>query len=112
MSVEAVPADPVLWLIRRRNGTELIVDAAELARLDGLKRRAYLTAKLCKIHECEACGKRDAWREGWGWYGSLNEIDNWDGEEPAVPKWCSEPCRLKLVEARRCPRKARPQKGW
>lgn len=110
MTVEAVPttepppADPVLYRITKRSGKELIVDAAELARLDGLKVRAYVGYQRCKIHECSACGKRDAWREGWSWYGSIEQVDNWQGEKPVIPKWCSEPCRQQLIADKIVPR--------
>lgn len=112
--LEAVPEaaqpapDPILWRIVKGNGTERIVDQAELDRLDGLKRRAYVGFSRCRIHQCAACGKRDAWRHDdqgdWGWYGSINQIDNWQGEQPAVPKWCSEACRLALIASRAAPR--------
>lgn len=121
MTVEPVPAaeppptDPVLWRITKANGTELIVDQAELDRLDGLKRRAYVGFQRCRIHQCASCGKRDAWRHDgdndWGWYGSIEQIDNWVGEAPVVPKWCSDACRRQLVAAGRVPRNARHMEG-
>lgn len=114
--LEAVPPPPPplrLWRITRSalstpgRYAGKIVDDAELERLRGLKIGEFLRYEPARIHRCSACGKEDAWRDSWGWYGSIEEVDNWQGEQPVIPKWCSEACRQKLIADKIVPRNMR-----
>lgn len=109
--MSAPEAVPVIYRLTRRDGSTFFVDEPELQRLRGLKRRTFVSAERARIHQCGACGKLDAWRDDWGWYGSIEQIDNWVGEEPVIPKWCSEPCRKQLVAERKVPGNARRLEG-
>ena len=71
-----------------RNGTTKIVDRAEYLRLNGLKRRMFMTSEPCKIHQCSVCHKTGPWDDGWGWYGCYADIEN---GKPII-KTCSEKC--------------------
>jgi hypothetical protein len=102
---------PTRWRIKNGRHEGKIVDQVELDRLLALKTGVFLRYERCRIHRCGACGKLDAWTDSWGWYGSIEQIDNWEGTEPVVPKWCTEDCRKALVEAGKVPRNARRLEG-
>lgn len=95
------------WRLTDRHGGETIVDDAEYARRRGLKRPGFISAAAAKVHQCSHCGIEDAWRDSWGWYGSIEQVDNWSGDPPAIPKWCSDACRDGLKAAGLIPRNAR-----
>lgn len=98
-----------IWRIHYRSGKTRLVDDAELERLDGLKRRTYVGVEKAKMHICTACGREGAWDDGWGWYGSIEQIDNWQGEKPQIPKWCSTNCMEALKVAGKIPKR---RAGW
>jgi hypothetical protein len=55
-----------------------------------------------KLHECCVCRKTAPWDAGWGWYGSMQQIDDGD----PVIKWCSDQCMASAKSARIIPRNA------
>ncbi|AQT06512.1 hypothetical protein [Acetobacter persici] len=67
----------------------------ELAKLPG----QVVTHSRAKQHICSVCGKSGPWRDGWGWYGSYQDIDN--GNE--VLKTCSDACKAQAQEEGRIP---------
>ena len=95
-----------IWRIHYRNGKTKLVDDAELERLRGLQRRTYIGVEKAKMHICMACGREGAWDDDWGWYGSIEQIDNWQGEKPQIPKWCSTNCMEALKVAGKIPKRA------
>ena len=103
MALSEVKPHPILHRLIRRDGSEFIVDHAEMRRIDGLKRKPYSAyAGLCEIHQCSVCGARDAWREGWQWYGSYKDMD----EGKPILKMCGDQCRVKAVADKMVPRNA------
>ncbi|GBQ85718.1 hypothetical protein AA14337_3145 [Acetobacter malorum DSM 14337] len=67
----------------------------EIAKLPG----QVVTHGRAKQHICSVCSKAGPWKDGWGWYGSYQDIDN--GNE--VLKTCSDACKAQAQKEGRIP---------
>ena len=88
---------------RRRCGApppeaERIVQVGSAVELQMIQRELgdrLLETEALRIHECTICHKREAWLEGWQWYGSYETETGGSG---LTVKTCSDDCQAAAIE--------------
>jgi len=48
------------------------------------------------MHKCNHCRKEFEWQKESVWFGSYNDVDNWEGEESPIVKACTDSCAQHL----------------
>lgn len=64
-------------------------DAVRAAQLNATMKQVSQKYKQPErqVHVCSVCGKSDFWKDGWSWWGTLDNT---------TAKACSEECRQKF----------------
>lgn len=102
----AVPASDPLWfrlhLHRRGERVVKVRDLVELqAEIAKLGPR-FVGSEAMRVHQCAACETRGPWTAGWGWYGTIADMD--DGQP--IVKMCSDACFAAAKDRGLIPRNA------
>lgn len=57
-----------------------------------------------RLYECDCCGNKDVWRDGWAWFGSYRQHEDFGLKDvKPIMTICSRDCRVKLVDESRLP---------
>lgn len=60
---------------------EVLLTTAQARKARAARRSKYVAFRPARLHTCSVCGKQDAWKPGWVWFGSIEREDGGEGVE-------------------------------